>query len=500
MKKFSALSLLLCFVLLIQLLAYPILAAQTEDEAETVPETLPPAAGETAPVAEYGTATVLSGCRTMNAQMPLAGSSKMLETAVSVFAYERNTGTLVYAYNPDESVHPGTLTKMVAAIVAIENGDLDAKVTVNSQSYKSLPAGAKTADPYLKEGEELTLRDLLHLMVLTLANDATVTIAEHIAGTQDAFVNMMNEWVLRAGCTGTKFTDCHGVGRGEQRTTARDMARIVEEATKSSAFRELFGTNNYTVPATNKTEETRALKALNYLKEETYMPDLVYKGVTGGMTHYAESNGASLVCTAEKNGMSYTVVILGCERVYEENGWRVITYGNYEEAWTMLNYVFDNYKICRLLHDGQSVTQFNVAGGENDVVAQSHASMDAVLPVNANLKHLIMKYSVVGGGLKAPINNDQKIANLQIWYRTSCIAETELYAMSAVRAQGKSGVEIRRVAQRDDSNLSGFMSFIGIVCLVILVAFVLYLVFNHARRIIARNRRRRRRASRKRSR
>ena len=111
----------------------------------------------------------------------------MLETAVSVFAYERNTGTLVYAYNPDQELQPGTFTKIVAAIVALENGNLEDKVTVNSLSYKSLPAGATTAKPYLKEGEELTLKDLLHLMVLTWANDAAITVAEHISGTQEAF-------------------------------------------------------------------------------------------------------------------------------------------------------------------------------------------------------------------------------------------------------------------------------------------------------------------------
>lgn len=500
MKKFSALSLFLCLLLVVQLLAVPTLATQPGEETEATAETLPSAVGETAPVAEFGTATVLNGCRTMNAQMPLGGSARMLDTAVSVFAYERNTGTLVYAYNPDQEMHPGNFAKLVAAIVAIENGNLDAKVTVNSLSYKSLPAGAKTADPYLKEGEELTLRDLLHLMILFWANDAAVTIAEHIAGTQDAFVAKMNEWVLKAGCTTTKFSDCHGLGRGEQYTTVRDMARIVEEATKSAAFRDLFGANNYTVPATNLTESTRTVKALNYLKEDTYMPDLVYKGVTGGMAHYSESTGASVVCTAEKNGMSYTVVIMGCERTFRENGWQVISYGNYEEAWTMLDYVFDNYKICRLLHDGQSVSQFNVAGGENDVVAQSHASMDAILPINANLKNLIMKYTVKGGNLRAPIENDEKIGNLQIWYRSSCIAETELYAMSAVRSKEKSTVNIRSVATRDDSNLSGFLSFIGIVCLVILVPFVIYLMVNNVRRIIARSRRRRRRASRRRSR
>ncbi len=500
MKKLSALSLILCIALVFQLLFVPVFATETEDEQETVPETLPSSAGETAPVAEYGTATVLSGCRTFNAQMPLGGSDRILETAVAAFAYERNTGTLVYAYNPDQELQPGTFSKIVAAIVAIENGDLDDKVTVNSMSFKSLPAGATTAKPYLKEGEELTLRDLLHLMVLTWANDAAVTIAEHIAGTEGAFVQKMNEWVLRAGCTNTKFSDCHGLGSVDQRTTARDMARIVEAATKNTQFRELFGANSYTVPATNKTEETRALKALNYLKEETYMPDLVYKGVTGGIAHYSEASGASIACTAEKNGMSYTIVVMGSERTFESNGWRVISYGNYEEAWTLLDYVFDGYKICRLLHDGQSVNQFDVADGENDVVAQSHASMDAILPINAKLDNLIMKYSLQGGALKAPIAADAKIGNLQIWYRTSCIAETELYAMSSVRSAEKSEVDIRSVATRDDSNLSGFLSFIGIVCLVILVPFVVYLVINNLRRMIARNRRRRRRASRRRSR
>lgn len=500
MKKLSAVSLLLVFVLLAQLLFVPVYATEHVETEPTAPDTLPSAEGETAPVAEFGTATVLSGCRTMNAQVPLGGSERMLDTAVSAFVFERNSGTVVYAYNPDFEMQPGTFTKLVTAIVALENGSLDDKVTVNSLSYKSLPAGAVTADPFLKEAEELTLRDLLHLMVLTWANDATITIAEHIGGTQENFVSMMNEWVKRAGCTNTRFLNCHGLGSTDQRTTARDLARIIQEATKNADFRELFGADKYEVAATNKTEKARSLKALNYLKEETYMPNLVYKGVTGGIAHYSEVSGASLVCTAEKKGMSYTVVVLGCERTFKANGWSVETYGNYEEAWDLLNFAFDNYKICRLLHDGQSLAQFEVTGGENQVVAQSHASMDAVLPANAKLDNLILKYSLKGGGLKAPIEADEVIGNLQVWYRNSCIVETELYAMSGVRPADKSGVEIRSTAQRDDSNLSGFLSFIGIVCLVILVPFVAYLVINNLRRSIARSRRRRRRAKSRRSR
>lgn len=500
MKKLSAVSLLLCLLLVLQLLFVPALATGSDTTEETVPETLPSAEGETAPVAAFGTATVLSGCRTFNARVPLSASENLLDTAVAALAYERNTGTLVYAHNPDQEVQPGTLTKLVAAIVAIEKGNLEDKVTVNSQSYKSLPAGAKTADPYLKEGEELTVNDLIHLMILTWANDATVTLAEHIGGTQAGFVAMMNEWVEKAGCTNTHFADCHGLGSDNQRTTARDMARIVEAATKNSTFREVFGANNYSVPVTNKTDKTRDLKALNYLKEETYMPDLVYKDVTGGLAHYSATSGASIVCTAERNGMSYTIVVLGAERTFEENGWRVKSYGNYEEAWTLLDYVFDGYKICRLLHDGKSLNQFAVTDGENDVVAMSHASMDAILPINAKYKNLIFKYSMTAGGIKAPVYADEKIGTLQIWYSTSCIAETELYAMSEVRSASKSEVDIRSTATRDDSNLGGFLRFIGIVCLVILIPFVLYLVYNNIRRMISRNRRRRRRAARRRSR
>ena len=498
MKK--VISLLLCLLLFVQIQPVETFAAETEIPTQTVQETLPSAEGETAPSAEFGLATILNGCRTMEAQIPLGGSDRMLDTAVSAFVYERNTGSLIYAYSPDLKMQPGTFTKLVTAIVALENGNLDDVVTVNSNSYRSLPGGAVTAKPYLKEGEELTLRDLLHLMILTWANDATITVAEHIGGTQENFVKMMNEWVEKAGCTDTNFLNCHGLGSTEQRTTARDLARIVEAATKNADFREIFGSNAYTVPATNKTEEKRSLKALNYLKEETYMPNLVYQGVTGGIAHYSEVSGASLVCTAEKNGMSYTVVVLGCTRTFKENGWSVASYGNYEEAWTLLDYAFDNFKICRLLHEGQSMTQLPVAGGENHVVAQTHVSKDAILPINARLKNLILKYTVSGGGLSAPIEKDQVVARLQIWYRTSCIAEAELYAMSEVRALSDLDLEIQGAASRDDTNLSQFLSFIGIVCLVLLVPLVIYLVVNNLRRVMARNRRRRRRKGRRRSR
>lgn len=496
MKKFTGLSLLLAGILLLQCLALPAFATDTEavtEETQATESPLDPVYA--APEAEYGTATVLSGCRTIEAQSPLGGSSRMLDTATAALVYEMNTGTLIYAYNPDISVSPGGLTKLMTVLIALERGNLEDQITVREGLKKSLPYGARTLG--LKSGEEVTMKDLVYCTFLDWDNDCALLLAEHIAGSQDNFVQLMNEYAQMIGCTGTVFSNIHGLDTSSQTTTARDMAKITQYALKNPDFKELFGAVSYTVPATEQSE-ARKVVAINYLIEETVMPKYNDDRVTGGLASYSEAAGANLTFAAEKNGMSFVMVVLGCSRQIAENGYTVLSYGNYEEAWDLLAFSFDNYKVCRLLYDGQSMSQFTVANGENQVVGQSHASVDAILPIDANMKNLIYKYSVVNGGLTAPIIREQKIANLQIFYRMSCIAETEIYAMSSVSEVSDTGLKIQS-AIRTDSNTKGILRFIGIVCLLIFAPIVIYLVVNHIRRTIARNRRRRRRAERRRS-
>ena len=204
MKKLSCLNLLLCLLLLVQMLYIPAFATETE-QPETEPEqTIQPTAPEYT-IKDLGEVSVLNGCRTLEAQSPLGGSSPMLKSAKSAFIYEVNTNTVIYNYNPDITLSPGALAKLVTAIVAIENGDLDQEFTVNSMSFRTLPGSAVRVNAGLKEGEKITLRDLLHCMIMTWANDAAVTIAENIGGTQENFVQMMNQWVHDAGCENTKF-------------------------------------------------------------------------------------------------------------------------------------------------------------------------------------------------------------------------------------------------------------------------------------------------------
>ena len=493
MKKLSCLSLLLCAVLLLQVLCVPVYATETEP-AETVQPTAPEYT-----IDELGAVTVTSGCRTLDAQIPLGGNSPILKTAKAAFIYELNTNTVIYNYNPDLALSPGALAKLVTAIVAIENGNLDQELTVNSLSYRTLPGSAVRVNAGLKEGEKMTLRDMLHCLIMTWANDAAVTIAENIGGTQENFVQMMNQWVHDAGCENTKFTNVHGISSVEARSTARDMVRIYQKACRNSEFKKLLATTAYKIDATNKTKEERNLRANNYLMEEYILSRYNYDGVTTGFAPYGENYGGHLVCTAETKGMSFVIVVLGAEREFAENGWQPIYYGNYEEAWELLDFAFDGYKICRLLHDGQSLYQFTVSGGENQVVAQSSTAMDAILPVNARMKNLLYKYTIKDGGLTAPIAKDQVIATLEIWYQNSCIAETELHAMSSVRATAAKNLDVNG-KNKGGTDLKGILAFVGIVFLIIFIPFSIYLIINRVRYALVRNKRRRRRQNRRRSR
>jgi len=499
MKKTNFISLILCLLLFSD---FALMPARAAGLMETVPQDGGFAIEETEPAQSkklsFGTVCIYNGCRTIEAGVPLGTTERILPTAQAVMLFETTTNTMIYSYNPDLKLAPGSLAKIVTALVAIEQcDDLDEYVTVSSRNISRLPAGSLHVD--LKEQEKVTMRDLLYCLVLHNANDAAIAIAEHVSGNMQGFLVLMNDRVQQLGCKHTEFANVHGLDNAVQYTTARDMTKIMIEASKNETFREIFGTAKHTVPETNRSE-ARPLTTTNYMIDESIVPQFYTNRVKYGLAHYADASGASIALVAEdtKKKMNVVAVVIGAQRVFQDDGWRVESYGNFNEMLDLLEYGFNNFKVNRLIYDGQALNQFSVIGGESEAVGQPRIDIDSVLPIHCQMDNLEMRYSVVGGSLKAPIKKDDLISTVEVWYRNSCVTEVELYSMGDVKSSDKTGVTIHSLDSQKKESGSALGVF-GIVCLVVLGVAGGYIAINVIRRKRMEARRRRRRASRRRS-
>ena len=494
MKKVKHLSLLFSLLLLLSW-AVPVSAAEVSSAAATVavvPETLPQEEELT-----FGTVCIKQGCRTINGLVPLGGSDRKLDTAQSAFLYETTTGTVVYSYNPDAKVPSGTLSKIVTAMVTLDHLKLEDTITINTDNISRL-GGATNVD--LRNGETVTVEDLLCCLLMENANDAAVVLAEKVAGNQSSFVTLMNQKAQEVGCTNTDFGNIHGLDTATNVTSARDMAKIVQAAVQNEDFAKIFGMETYTVPETEKSGP-RELLTTNYFLSNRIIPDFQDERVKGGMQSMTNAAGASIVVTAENNkGMKYIAVVMGAVRTYKENGWSVESYGNFNEMTDLIRHGFDKYKINRIIYNGMSLSQFSVIGGESNAVGQATVDIDSVVPINAQMSNLQMNYKVTDNALTAPIKEGDLIATLEVKYLNSVMTEVEVYAMGNVKQADNTGVTIRSTAQRSDADDSGIMSVVGTICVIILGLAVAYLAFNAYMRSRLRARRKKRRAARRRNR
>ena len=500
MKKVTLLSRILCAALLFQSIlvpagAVPVEVPQTVAVEETIPAETESSFMKNNSTLPFGQLSIQEGCRSIEGLQPLGGSERMLATSQAAMVFEANTGTVIYSYNPDTKIVPGSLAKIVTGYLALQFCELDEEVKANSANISRLPAGSKHKD--MKHDEVMTVEDLVHCLLLESANDAAIVLAEHISGNQQGFLVLMNDWVKSIGCTNTEFGNVHGLSNATSYTTARDMVRITMEAVKDEDFAKIFGTAKYTVPETNRSD-ARDLTTTNYLIDQSIIPQFFDTHVTGGKEH-AEGAFASLVCTATYDKMDLICVVLGATRIFAENGWSVVSYGNFNEMNELLEYASANYKVNRILFDGQALSQFSVIDGECDVVGQPYINYDTVLPKTCQMDNLFMEWKVVGGGLTAPIKAGEMIATVAVKYRNSYVAEAEVYAMNNVTSASGKDVSIRSTAGRSAGSMDDFLGFLGSVGVILVGGFALYLGYNALRRTRRRIQRRRRRASRRRS-
>lgn len=395
----------LCLIILYLLCAVPVAASNVTDDA-----------------------SIISGSNSLDGQIPVLGSQLVDSNMRSAILYEVNSDTIMYAYNADEKLPPSSLLKILTALIAIEKGTLSDVVTVQESVLATLdPDAAKVK---LSVDEVLTVEDLIYCMMVASGNDAAVVLADHISGSQDAFVKEMNRYASEFGCVNTNFTNVHGLHDENQYTTARDIARILEKALDNEVFSTVFSARYYTVPATNKTAE-RKLSSSNYLINNDEDINYYDERVTGGRTAIANDRSRSIASVAETNGMKLLCIVMGAGSEFEEDGYTVRVYGGYHETSKLLDLAFNGYKTAQLLFPNQVVMQKTVLNGSCDVSIGTTSASFSVIPESITENSLVYRY-VNELSLSAPVKKGQHVSTLQIWCGNVCVAQNDLYALNDV--------------------------------------------------------------------
>ena len=441
--------------------------------------------------------SVQNGCHSVDASMQLSEDGKLVETSKAVIIYDLTSDTMVYTWNPDEKIYPASMVKLMTALVALEKAQLSDRVIVTKRALSYVEMGSVSAG--LVAGEELTLEDLLYCMMAASANDAATVIAEHIGGTQEAFIKMMNQKAADLGCTGTNYTNAHGLHDEQNYTTARDICRILDTALDIPEFKALFCAESYTVPATNKSEE-RKIFTSNYMMSRETVKKYYDDRVTGGKTGATDEAGRCLAATAEGNGMELLTIVMGAEPVYEEDGLSVRFFGSFEETAQLLDYALDKFECRQVFSEDQTVSQYPVENGANAVVARPASSAFTVLPKDVDGSKLTWIYGDSVGALTAPVQAGQTISTLQVWFGSKCLAQTDLVAANGV-ALWQPPVEAEDPVQQDANGGWKLVAMIGAAVLgIALLAALVIWIRRSIRRMAVNLRRRRRRINRRRSR
>lgn len=491
MKKNRIICLLLCLLLSLQ----PLAAFATEAESTVPTGPILPEPGSGAAGGDYqnteGDASIVTGCHSIEAQKPLWGSNKMLEAAGAAILFEVKSETMMYAWNPDVTMHPASLVKIMTAVVALERGDLNSIATVSENALASLPEDSDTLK--LKPGEQFTLDQLLYGMMTGSANDAAVVIAEHIAGSQMAFAALMNRKAKELGCTGTFFVNAHGMHDDAQVTTARDMVKLVLYAIQNEDFCRYFSALEYTIPATNQ-HGARGLTSTNFLMSKGVTEEYYDARVTGGRTGVTDARERCLIATAESGGLKYVAIVMGAIPSVNADG--ITRFGSYEEVGQLFDMGFKNYRITQIMGTEDIIAQYPVINGENYVVTGPSRAVSVVLPTNVTVKDLSFRYQNNFTSLNAPVYKGERLTMVQVWYNNVCIGQSPIITKNA-SLQVSDYEEIEY--ETEENPLSGVITAICIICAGIIGAAGILYVYQIIRRMLRQAQHKRRRKYRRRS-
>lgn len=274
-----------------------------------------------------------------------------------VILMEESTGTILYEKNSDEAHYPASITKIMTTLLALENGNLSDMVTFSDDAINNTE-GSGIARDY---GEQMTLEQCLYGVMLESANECAYAVAEHVGGTVENFVDMMNAKAKELGCTNTHFANPHGLQDENHYTTAHDMALIAQAAYQNETFRIIIGTKMYTIPPTNKHAEETVLRNHHDMLCTYHNANrkYLYPYCVGGKTGYTATANSTLVTYAEKDGMTLICVVMNTQSPNQ-----------FIDTVNLFDYAFDNFQVLNVAeNDTNYSAETTVDNGNLDNIA-----------------------------------------------------------------------------------------------------------------------------------
>ena len=325
--------------------------------------------------------------------------------------------------NMKKKKYPASLTKIVTAIVTINNvKDLSAKTKVSKAALLALAGtGAQVAG--LEAGEEISIEELLYLTMVHSACDACQVLGEYVGGTVENFVSMMNDWAKSIGCENTNFVNPDGLHDDNHYTTAADMAKITLEALKNETFTTIAST-----------------KSINYKKftfiHTNYMLDrfhvtYYYEYAEGIKTGSTTEAGYCVIVKASKDGYNYLAVVMDSP-IKKIDG--IDTKCSFIDAKTLFNWAFDSLKYSTVIRKNDIVTEIPVNNGKDADTIQLVAKQDitTLVPSSLDSSAVIIKPIEPPESLDAPISKGDDICEANIIYANRVIAKAPLVAAKTV--------------------------------------------------------------------
>lgn len=291
---------------------------------------------------------------------------------------DAGTGAILYGKNENEKLYPASTTKIITAIIAIENCKLTDKITASYNAVMSIPVGYSNAA--IQPGETLTVQELLDMFLIQSANEVGYIFAEYISGSIENFATLMNQKVASLGCKNTHFTNPSGIHDPEHYSTAYDMALIARYCMKNETFRNIVSKTSCTIEATDKYEQ-RYFKNTNDLINPS--SKYYYEYAIGTKTGYTSQAKRCLIATSLKDNLELITVTLGAEPSIPDT--------RYEDTINLFEYGYSNYKMQKIVTKGSIAQEITVENATKDTKNLSLLVKDditGIVPTNLKLSDL----------------------------------------------------------------------------------------------------------------